>query len=143
MFIELPSIQGSWYKKILSRSKKAISSLELNSKLQEIEYGLEVNGVLKQQSEIDKNTSEALVNILQAIKDVPNAVIRIGSLLVVKMTDIQTAIPAIQVRTLTIREMYVLNQKPHLLKDPKSILEALANEIKGKFLDDGAGSDKN
>tara|TARA_R110001583_G_scaffold163531_3_gene315639 strand:- start:1594 stop:1929 length:336 start_codon:yes stop_codon:yes gene_type:complete len=100
----------------------------VQDRLKEAEYGIEVNTILKQQSEIDKNQSEALSNIITSLKDIPNAAIRIGALIVVKLTDEEGSV-SLQTRTLSIKELHLLNKKPELLQMPKQILKALANEI--------------
>ncbi|AUC20605.1 hypothetical protein BTO15_00075 [Polaribacter sejongensis] len=127
--IEFEAIKGSWYKRILAKSKKKLSSDEVKNRLSEAEYGIEVNTILKPQSEIDKNQSEALSNIITSLKDIPNAAIRIGALIVVKLTDEEGSV-SLQTRTLSIKELHLLNKKPELLQMPKQILQALAKEIK-------------
>ena len=126
--IEFEAVKGSWFKRILAKSQAKLSSEEVQDRLKEAEYGIEVNTILKQQSEIDKNQSEALSNIITSLKDIPNAAIRIGALIVVKLTDEEGSV-SLQTRTLSIKELHLLNKKPELLQMPKQILKALANEI--------------
>lgn len=126
--IEFEAVKGSWYKRILAKSKEKLSSDEVQEKLKEAEYGIEVNTILKQQSEIDKNQSESLSNIITSLKDIPNASIRIGGLIVVKLTDEEGSV-SLQTRTLSIKELHLLNKKPELLLKPRQILQALASEI--------------
>lgn len=121
--------KGSWYKKFYSKSKKVLTSDEVVDRLKKIEYGIEANTILKQQSEIDKNQSEALANIIKSMDRVDNGIVRIGSLLVIKITDSVTKAVNIQVRTLTVLEMYAINQRPSLLRNPESLLDNLANVI--------------
>lgn len=123
-FYEFDAIKNSWFKRILAKSQKAMTSQEVVDRLKEIEYGVEVNTILKQQSEIDKNQSEALLNILNSVEKVPNAAIRIGALLVVKVTNNEGAVN-VQVRTLSIKELHLLNKKPELLHSPQTVLNAL------------------
>lgn len=126
--IEFEAIKGSWFKRIIAKSKEKLSSEDVKDRLKEAEYGIEVNTILRQQSEIDKNQSEALSNIISSLKDIPNAAIRIGALIVVKLTDNDGSV-SLQVRTLSIKELHLLNKKPELLQMPKQILQALAKEI--------------
>jgi hypothetical protein len=121
---------GSWFKRMTAKSKSILSNKEVTDRFKEIEYGVEVNTILKPQSEVDKNHSEALANILKSIENYPNAAIRIGSLIVVKITPPNGEIN-IQVRTLSIKELHVLNKRPELLSRPSEILIALAKEIEG------------
>lgn len=126
--IEFEAIKGSWFKRLIAKSHEKLSSEDVQDRLKEAEYGIEVNTILKQQSEIDKNQSEALSNIITSLKDIPNAAIRIGALIVVKLTDDEGAV-SLQTRTLSIKELHLLNKKPELLQMPKQILQALAKEI--------------
>lgn len=126
---DFKAISGSWYKRFIARSKQLITDDEVISRLKEAEYGFEVNGILKQQSEIDKNQSEALLNILNSVERIPNAAIRIGSLIIVKITDKVTGDANVQVRSLSILEMHTLNKNPELLQNPRKILSTLAKEI--------------
>lgn len=125
--IELDPIKGSWYKKLIAKSKEILTEEEVQNKLKEVEYALEVK-ILKDQSEVDKNQSEALSNILKSVENIPNAAIKIGSLLVVKITS-ETGEATVQVRSLTILELHLLNKRPDLLLKPNEILGALATMI--------------
>lgn len=126
--IEFEAIKGSWYKKIIAKSSEKLSSEEVQDRLKEVEYGIEVNTILKQQSEIDKNQSEAFANIITSLKDIPNAAIRIGTLIIVKLTDKDGSV-SLQTRTLSIKELHLLNKKPELLQIPKQIFKAFAKEV--------------
>lgn len=125
--IELDAIRGSWYKKFVAKSKKAMTDKEVTDRLKEMEYALEVK-ILKDQSEVDKNQSEALSNILKSVENISNAAIKIGSLLVVKITS-ESGEASVQVRSLSILELHLLNKRPDLLLKPKEILQALARMI--------------
>jgi hypothetical protein len=127
--LDFEAMKGSWFKRLIALSSEKLSSEEVKNRLKEAEYGIEVNTILKQQSEIDKNQSEALANIITSLKDIPNAAIRIGALIVVKVTDSNGTVN-LQTRTLSIKELHLLNKKPELLKIPQQILQALAEEIK-------------
>lgn len=136
---EFNSEKGSWFKRVVARSKDVMTSDEVTSRFKEAEYALEVNTILKPQSEIDKNQSEALLNIITSLEKIPNAVIRIGSLLVVKETNAEGS-PFIQCRSLSILENYYINKNPQLLKQPSKILNELAliadNNSSDKLLKD-------
>jgi hypothetical protein len=121
---EFDAVNGSWFKSLVAKSVKVMTSEEVLSRLREVEYSVQVNAILKQQSEIDKNLAEALLNITKSIENVPNAAIRIGSLIVVKLTNKEGEVN-IQSRTLTIQELYILNKRPELLHKPHEVLNAL------------------
>jgi hypothetical protein len=96
--------------------------------LKEAEYAVEVNTILKPQSEVEKNQSEALLNILKSLEGTHHGVIRIGSLLVVKVTSKDGEVN-VQVRTLNILELHTLNRHPELLNQPQHILSELVRII--------------
>lgn len=123
LYIDLEAIKGSWWKRALAKSSKFLSSDDVTNRLKEAEYALEVQ-ILKSQSEVDKNQSEALSNIMTSLKEIPNAAIRIGSLLVVKNTN-ETGEVSLIVQTLNLEQLHLLNKRPSLLTQPKNILEQL------------------
>ena len=124
--IELKDRKGSWIKKMIAKSKEVMSSDEVTDRIKEAEYGVEVNTIIKPLSEAEKNQSEALLNIVKSVENVPNAAIRIGSLIVVKLTAPNSGDVQIMARTLSIKECYMLNKKPSLLDNPHSLVQALA-----------------
>jgi hypothetical protein len=128
VFIELTPVIQSWWKRAVAKTVDVISSDEVTSRLKKAEYALEVNTVLKQQSEIDKNHSESLMNIMKSLDSVKNAAIRIGSLLVLKMTDHETGEVNLQVRTLNILELDLINRHPEVQNSPHKIVELLSKQ---------------
>lgn len=126
VFVELEAVKGSWWKKFISKSSGALTSEDVTSRLKEAEYALEVQ-ILKAQSEVDKNQSEALTNIMVSLKDVPNAAIRIGSLLVVKVTN-EESVVSLNVQTLNLTQLHYLNKNPNLLNQPRNIWDQLSKE---------------
>jgi hypothetical protein len=126
--IDFEAKKGSWWKEWISTSKKAMTSKEVTDRLKEAEYAVEVNTILKPQSEVEKNQSEALLNILKSLEGTHHGVIRIGSLLVVKVTNKEGEVN-VQVRTLNILELHTLNKHPELLNQPQQILSELVRII--------------
>ena len=76
------------------------------------------------QSIVDKNEAEAAAVLLNAIDDVTNAAIQIGSLLVVKTLDANNSV-AVRIRTLSSNEMIHLEKNQNLLTKPDHVLEEL------------------
>ena len=124
--IDFPAKKGSWIKKFIGKSKQILSSEEVTNRLKEVEYSVEVNTILKPQSEVEKNQSEALLNILKGLEGIPNAAIRIGSLIIIKLTNKEGEL-SVQTRTLSIRELHYINKHPELLENPRQILFALSS----------------
>jgi len=120
---ELPSQDGSWYKRIFVKLMDVSQRDEVKEKFREAEYGIKLHTITKQQSEIDKNQAEAVSSIIESIKEIPNAAIKVGSILIVKITVSNT--PTIAVKNLSLNEMLELENKPSLLKSPAELLECL------------------
>lgn len=131
---ELPPEDGSWYKRIFVKVKEATQSDDFKEKLSEAEYGIRLHTITKQQSEIDKNQAEAVSSIIDSIKEIPNAAIKVGSILIVKITV--SDMPTISVKNLSLKEMLSLENKPSLLRNPTEILENLGqlNQKETTFL---------
>jgi hypothetical protein len=136
LIIGLHAVHSSWFKRTLARTKDALTSDEMVVMYKEFANGLQVNAILHKQSEIGKNLSEAVLNILKGIENTPNACIRIGSVLVLKTTDASTCLPVIYVKNLTIGEMHYLTKHPTLSLQPNNIIYELENtQINNKLLE--------
>lgn len=124
---DLGAIVSSWFKRLFIKSKEALTHPEFARRFDEVEHGLQTYLISKHQSEIDANQADAASKVIESLAAIPNAVIKIGSLLIVKNTnsDGQTAVV---VKTLTVREMVVLAKRPELLKQPAEILDELGRE---------------
>lgn len=121
---EYPSEYGSWFKKWLVRAKELLTSEQLMERFESGERALQLAYVNKAQSEVDKNHSEAASNLLRAIEDIDQGVCQIGSILVVKTTD-DSGRTRVVTRTLTQRELMLIERDQNLLKCPSTVLEAL------------------
>jgi len=120
---ELPDEKGSWFKRLFAKTQDLVKTEEFQEKLSEAEYGLKLHTITKQQSEIDKNQAEAVSKIIDSMKDIQNAAIKIGSILIVKTTV--SSVPNIAVKNLSLKEMIELESKPSLLRSPIDLLENL------------------
>jgi len=130
--VDFKARKGSWFKRWIANSKAAMTSDEVINRLREAEYAVEVNTILKPQSEVEKNQSEALVAILSSLQGIHNAAVRIGSLIVVKVTSPSGEV-SVQTRTLSIAELHIINKHPELLQQPQQILAALNNYLQGNL----------
>jgi len=89
---------------------------------------LELAHLDKVQSEVNKNNSEAAKALMDAVKDVPNAAMAMGSLVVVKTTT--DGVPRVMIRNLTMEQVIQLDKNPDLLNRPIELL----NRINGNNL---------
>jgi hypothetical protein len=114
-----PALRGSWYRNFIAVSRRTLTSRELGERLRKVERGIELQLVHKQQAEIDSMQGDAVAKLLVALDHTPDALVQIGSVLLVKVDGV----PA--VRNLTQLELRYLEHNPRLLTSPSTILEAL------------------
>ena len=119
-----PEVRGSWYKKWFAKTIEVASQPEVEKRLSKIERAVELRGLGLPQAEIDERQASAVSALINAIGPIPSAAIQSGSILLLKLTVDGQA--TIQVRTLSQREMIVLENHQDLLDSPKDILGKLA-----------------
>ncbi len=121
---ELPEESGSWWKRLVLRTKGFFTHEEVRKRLQTAERAVEATYLDKPQAEANNLQAAAAASLIGALKTVPNACIQVGTLLVVKATkaDGQSAVVA---RTLTPEELKRLEERQSILKRPEAILEFL------------------
>lgn len=121
-------IRGSWFKRFIAKFRKFKNSDEFQDRLNRLEHGLETGTTGKYQAENDKNQAEAFAEILKSTSDVPRLAILIGSLLIIKEAD-ENQKPIVFARTLTPKQMIILNKNPALLQKPHELLTAISERI--------------
>jgi hypothetical protein len=120
-----PEITGSWFRAITAGTRAKVSGTELRERLQKLERGIELYTLHRAQAEVDEKQGSTVAQLLTALEGTPNALIQIGSLLIVKVDGV----PA--VRNLTQLELRHLEQNPQLLGDPGAVLAALQQQSSG------------
>lgn len=122
-------VKGSWIKRGIAFIQRAAKSKEATEVFDKTKKALELAHLDKVQSEVNKNNSEAAKALMDAVKDVPNAVMAMGSLVVVKTTV--DGEPKVMIRNLTIDQLIQLDKNPDLLNKPFDLLSRLND---GKLL---------
>jgi hypothetical protein len=97
-------------------------------RLSKIERAVELRGLGLPQAEIDEKQASAVSALINAIGSIPSAAIQSGSILLLKLTVDGQA--TIQVRTLSQREMIVLENHQDCLIRRRIFLESLQNFVK-------------
>lgn len=121
--------RGSWLKRnIVMRLRRVFQSDEAREVFDKGKKALELAHLDKVQSEVNKNNSEAAKALMDAVKDVPNAAMAMGSLVVVKTTT--DGVPRVMIRNLTMEQVIQLDKNPDLLNRPLELL----NRINGNNL---------
>ena len=87
IFSDMGDVLCSWFRRLFTISKKAHTQLEIQRLLDEIGHGLETHFISRKQASIDKSQAEGTARILESLDNISNAAIKIGSLLIVKVTD--------------------------------------------------------
>ncbi|KFL88499.1 hypothetical protein AmDm5_2501 [Acetobacter malorum] len=121
---DFPPIHGSWFKRWFAKSKDVLTQPEVAERLQKVERAVELKGLDIPQAEIDAKKADAVSKLMDSVKDVPNAAIQVGSILLIKINT--PAGPSIQVRTLTQAELILLENNQKLLASPENIMERLS-----------------
>lgn len=121
---DFPAETGSWWKRWFVKTREVISQPELTNRLEKIERALELKGLHKPQSDVDKNEAEATATLIKALENTPNAAIQVGTLLIVKGED-NSGKAYVQSRTLSPDEMICLEKNRHLFSAPQEILKNL------------------
>ncbi len=119
-----PPEAGSWWKKFLLKTRQAATHEEVLERLGKVERGFELQYLDGPQSEANKNQAEAVACLLQSMKDISSGCIQVGSLLVVKATDLDGRVRA-AARTLTIQELKRIESNQAMLGQPTEILSWL------------------
>lgn len=121
---DFPEESGSWWKKWFAKTREVATQPEVIERLKKIERAVELQGLHKPQSEINRNEAEAVAALLKAVENVPMAAIQAGAILLIKTNSPQSG-PCVQVRTLTLRELTHLERNQKLLASPHDILAKL------------------
>ena len=120
-----PVEKGSIWQKIFARTNDLTTQPEIAERLQKLERAIEIHGLHQPQAQVDKNEAEAISLIISALDEVSSAAIQVGSIVIIKLMD-PNGNSCVQARTLSQQEMIILEKNPHLLKEPKEILDHLS-----------------
>jgi signal recognition particle receptor subunit beta len=118
---------GSIWRRARAKIKAGVTSDEVRTRLIKLERALELQQIDTHQADVDLKFSEAVAQLTTSLEAVPQACLRVGSLLYVKYTD-ETG-PVLLVRTLSQKEIRTLERFPEIQMKPRHVLEALATAI--------------
>jgi hypothetical protein len=132
---EFPSEQGSWWKQLFYRTKDTVSQEGVQRRITKVEQAIQTNYLDKPQAEANAHQAEAVSALVNALKEIPEACIQVGSLLMVKTTGIDGR-PMVVARTLTAQELKLLEENQPMLRCPDRILEWLNHGRTQPLLDE-------
>jgi hypothetical protein len=119
------AVLGSILKRFILKTVAKLTSAELKAELEKLRKAIELEYVERKQGLVDKDEAASVKHLMDAVKDSPNAVIQVGSLLVVKVTDEKFG-SRVLTKQLTGRQVKFLLDNPHMIKQPAKLLEQLA-----------------
>ncbi len=116
---EEPVLKGSWFQKIWLKARESASSEPVSERIKKLESALELHTLGKVRAEVDKAKAEAVGILLSAVSTQESAVVRIGSLVIVKDHE--------QVAIWTISEVEAaeLERNSTLVRNPVEVINHL------------------
>lgn len=121
---QLPDEEGSWWKRLIFRTKTALNQDEVQMRLRKAERAVEAHYLAKPEAEANNLQASGAAALIAALAATENAAIQVGSLLIIKVTD--TAGKCIVLaRTLTPDELKRLEENQSILRQPERVLELL------------------
>lgn len=124
---------GSWFKRFFFKTKEVMSQPEVRKRLDKVEHAIELMTLQRHQADIDKAEADAAATLIKNIENIPNVVLQVGSILLIKRTTQENGAQIIA-RTLTPEEMICLHRNQHLLANPEELLKELSNSSQPKQL---------
>lgn len=112
-------VVASWFRKFVASAKEMIDTPEVEKRLMKMERAIEIRLLLADQAKIDSAQSDAVSKLLTALADTQNALIQIGSVLLIKIDGVPV------VRNLSQYELAYLESHPALLRNPANALQQL------------------
>lgn len=125
--VEEQWFNGSIWRRARAVLKGGLTSDEVRSRLIKIERALELAYLDARQAEVDARTAEAVTQLIASLNGVPQACLRVGSILVVKYYD--DGAPVLLTRNLSQLEIHALERFPEIQTKPPGVLGALATAV--------------
>lgn len=116
-------VHGSIFRWSRSRVQDALGSEGVKSRLIKGERALEIVGLDLPQSQADLQWAQAVNQVIASLANIPQACIRVGSLLIVKFQGVSG--PVVLTRALSQLEIRALERYPEIQMHPEQILGML------------------
>jgi anti-anti-sigma factor len=111
-----PPQHGSWFREFLVRKRDPTARPTRDEMLALLQRAFEQQVLDKPQAQIDIAQSQAVAMLLAAVDKTPNALIQVGSVLLIKVQD------TVIIRNLTQLEMAHWERNPEMFRDPEKAL---------------------
>jgi hypothetical protein len=120
-------VYGSIFRRAKAVAMEAATSEEMRERLIQLERLIELSVLESKQAAVNVREAQAARMLIDSIADVPQACLRLGSVLVVKYQD--GGGPVLLSRNLSQLEMHALERFPEIQKNPRQVLDALAAAV--------------
>ena len=122
-------VSGSIFRRLRGKIHDGVASDFAQARLSELEQRFTLEAVGRTQAEVDAIVTDNAVQLIAALADIPNAVVRVGALMVIKYTDRFGNAVMLQ-RQLTSMEIRALERNPGIQADPARALELLSIAVR-------------
>lgn len=117
--VEEPPVRGSWFQRFWARTREVGGNESVRERLAKVEEAIHLEHLGKRRAEIDKTKAESVTALIGAMKEQENAVVRIGSIIMIKTKG------DLVVWTISEMEAAALEKNSDLLGDPVEALKFL------------------
>jgi hypothetical protein len=124
LILESDPIYGSFWQKFRAKASDPNTQEEIYDRLIKLERAAEVRLLAVPESQANMQNAQGLAAIIESLKGESAAVVQLGPLVVVK-TPTPDRSSAILCRTLTTKELRMLEARPDLLRDPGKLMAQL------------------
>ncbi|MBE8518366.1 ATP-binding protein [Amycolatopsis sp. H6(2020)] len=118
-----PPIVRSWFRRMTVKFDRSGGPEVTRRLLRELDRAVELRAVDQIQAQVDAAQGDVVAKLLTALADTSNALIQIGSVLLIKVEGVPV------VRNLTQTELAYLQRNPQLSQDPAACLRVLQHMV--------------
>lgn len=119
-------IIGSLFQRFIFKTKKALTSKEAKELFEESKTALRAQLQDKPSAESTAQLATAASEVIKSLESIPNAAVRLGKLMVVKVTEDGT--PRIMVETISLALQHKLEADPLFIREPQAVVDFLSLE---------------
>ncbi|MGK5681821.1 DUF6879 family protein [Actinoplanes sp. URMC 104] len=130
--VEVERHPGSIFRRAKTRVATDLLQTQMQDRVVRLERALQLvrDNDLRAGAAGDGYETQAAIALIEALSTIPHACVRLGRVLLVKYTGASGAV--LVVRDLTLPEMEVLEQHPHLQTSPQTILAELDRAVRDR-----------
>jgi hypothetical protein len=125
--LDVEIVRGSIWRRANARIQEGLQSDEVRMILIKVERAIELAQIEGRQADVDAKQAGAVSQLLGSLSEVPQACVRVGSLLLIKYTE--PTGPVVLSRSLSQPEIYALDRFPEIQTKPREVLAALASAV--------------